>query len=327
MECLRLVAMMMVLVLHADYAALGAPIPSLWIKDVPQTCCRVLFEQMALPAVNCFVLISGWFGIRTSFKSIASLTYQVLFYALIVLAVVVWLPEQVDSKVAMLSFIPGYHHWFIRSYLGLMLFAPLINKWLKDVSTSRLIYFLIAFFSFQSIYGWIIGADGFNRGYSVLSFIGLYILGALARRQNWQEYGSVVWMCIYVGCVLLATAWTLIALANGFKVPLMTTAYDSPITILGALALTMTFAAGKWHNKRVNHIAQSALAVYLLHFSPFLFQRFLGVCRNIYKELPYFESVMLTALFLLAVFMASILIDRVRLLSWKFIANSVKGMQ
>lgn len=65
-ELLRIIAMFMVLVLHADFQALGEPTRADIISSPLTSSLKVFFEMASIVAVNVFVLISGWFGIRGS---------------------------------------------------------------------------------------------------------------------------------------------------------------------------------------------------------------------------------------------------------------------
>ena len=78
-ELLRLIAMMMVLLLHCNYACLGeADINE--IRQHPLTAyVRVFLEHACLSGVNIFILISGWFGIKFRPRGIISLLFNVLF--------------------------------------------------------------------------------------------------------------------------------------------------------------------------------------------------------------------------------------------------------
>lgn len=316
-ECLRILAMAMVLVLHADFAALGEPTASDFTAGAWNVILRCLLEQLALPAVNCFVLVSGWFSIRTSARGVCSLLFQVMYCALVALVVAACLPGgQIDWKTALLSFMPGYYHWFIRSYLGLMILAPVLNAWIRQSTVKQLAVITAAFYIFQTVYGWVIGGDGFKGGYSLLSFIGLYLLGALARSLEWQRRGWRLWLPVYLLCAVAATVWQVLYLRHGLGLPSKSMLYDSPLTVLSALSLTLLFASLRFRSSAVNLIAGSALAVYLLHFSPFLLQRFLHVCRHIYKVYSGPMVLLMTALFLLAVFTASIIADQPRSLLW-----------
>ena len=84
MELLRLVAMMMILVMHMDYGAFGLPTAES-VENAPMTTFgRIFVEHLCLVAVNVYVLISGWFGIRPKMKSFVRLMLQVAMYSIII---------------------------------------------------------------------------------------------------------------------------------------------------------------------------------------------------------------------------------------------------
>lgn len=314
-ELLRLLSMFMVLVLHADYAALGVPAAADLSVSPAETAARVLLEQLSLVAVNVFVLISGWFGVRLTVRSLGSLLFQVMFYALLIIGVVaatLGIPAE-QCPTAWLTLVPGYHHWFIRSYIGLMLLSPVLNAFTASCTVRRLAVVTGSFFAFQTVYGWICNADGFLNGYSLLSFIGLYLLGHLAHRLQWHTRRRRAMVWIYPGCVVANTVVTLLMLACRGSVPAWVNSYNSPLVIAGALGLVLTFAGMKpWTSRTVNAAAASSLAVYLIHFNPLLFAHYLAACRSLYRNLPPGADLAAILLFAAAVFCVCLAVDRLR---------------
>ena len=82
MELLRIVAMFLVLIVHADFAALGHPTYDQAVNETAVTLWRYIFEGLAIVCVNVFVLLSGWFGIRPSVKGFSKFIFQVFFFSL-----------------------------------------------------------------------------------------------------------------------------------------------------------------------------------------------------------------------------------------------------
>ena len=71
MEALRILSMLMVLTVHIDGASLG--LPSAPGTDIgAREAWKLAVEAAAITGVNCFTMISGYFGIRLRFRSIAS---------------------------------------------------------------------------------------------------------------------------------------------------------------------------------------------------------------------------------------------------------------
>ena len=78
-ELLRIIAMFFVLVLHSLFIAIGTPSQEQCIKTPGNAVFRLFLQSLAIVAVDIFVLISGWFGIKPTLKKMLSLLFQVFF--------------------------------------------------------------------------------------------------------------------------------------------------------------------------------------------------------------------------------------------------------
>ena len=183
-ELLRIVAMLMIVLLHANYFSIGAPsqedidlkpIASFW---------RILTEQLCIIGVNVFVLISGWFGIKPNTKGFCSLLYQVLFWGAIITIGGIAFNTNIPFNLTARVFWFGSYYWFIISYIGLYVLSPILNSFIKTSSAKLYITVLICFFATEFIYGWIIASDSYSDGYSIISFIGLYLLANFIRLHS-----------------------------------------------------------------------------------------------------------------------------------------------
>lgn len=79
-ELLRLLAMFLVLIVHADFFSLEIPTPKDTITTPTNAFIRLFFESSSIVCVNVFVLISGWFGIKPNTKSFCNFVFQCLFF-------------------------------------------------------------------------------------------------------------------------------------------------------------------------------------------------------------------------------------------------------
>lgn len=80
-ELLRLIAMIMVIVVHVDFGSVGWPTATDLQDQFSTTVMKILVESFCIVCVDVFVLISGWFGIRPSAKKLAGFFFQcVLFH-------------------------------------------------------------------------------------------------------------------------------------------------------------------------------------------------------------------------------------------------------
>lgn len=177
-ELLRIISMFLVLVVHANFWALGRP-TSLDMQMSPlASYTRFFIESLAIVCVNVFVLISGWFGIKPSVNGFSRFAFQCLFFLIghYVVGLAIG-ASRLDIKGIAGCFCLLSNHWFIKSYIGLYILAPVLNAFVKVADKKQLKLLLIVFFLYQTIYGWSGAAAFFVNGYSTMSFIGLYLLG------------------------------------------------------------------------------------------------------------------------------------------------------
>ena len=76
MELLRIVAMFLVLVVHADFFSLGTPTQELCQTMPLFAWGQFVVQSIAVVCVNVFVLLSGWFAIRPKWKSFLNFIFQ-----------------------------------------------------------------------------------------------------------------------------------------------------------------------------------------------------------------------------------------------------------
>lgn len=339
MELLRIVAMFLVLVVHADFAALGHPTHADAVNETMVTIWRYVFEGLAIVCVNVFVLLSGWFGIRPTWRGFFKFIFQVAFFSigLFVLGLCMgWSEFSWGNLASAITFtnvpatecIPLY--WFIISYMGLYLFAPVLNAFVEHASKHKLGAVTLAFFAFQTLYGWLIGNEWtiFKDGYSTFSFMGLYLLAQYVRKypMKWTQLAAVADLGIYVFTGLLIAA---IGFAGvWFKISGLNTlilAYSNPLVILESLFLLLFFSKIKIQSPIINFIGGSAFSVFLVHLNPnFYFAAFKRpICYMDANYSPAMATLMILA-YMLAIYVASVLVDQVRAILWNNINNHHK---
>lgn len=322
-ELLRLVAMFLVLIVHADFQALGEPRLSDFSLAPLSSSLRVLFQSIAIVAVNTFVFISGWFGIRASMKGFCGFLFQCLFftvgtYILALSTGLTTLSGNGISQCLMLS----TNVWFVKAYMALYILSPVLNAFIERADKRHLEYVLLAFFIFQSIYGWYGAAKFVEQGYSCFSFIGIYLLASYIK-----HYGAAIYKwggVIYITCVIINSLLYIIRLKFGILPQIY--AYANPLNVAGALGLFLWFNQMDIRNtKLINITARSAFAVYLFHTSPEIFHKvFLPAVKTIYDSHGGLTVIIYICLFLISVYLISIILDRMRILVWNTIINNIK---
>lgn len=334
MELLRIVAMFLVLVVHADFAALGHPTHADAINETMVTIWRYVFEGLAIVCVNVFVLLSGWFGIRPSWKGFSKFIFQVAFFSIGLFIFGLWMGWTTFSwgnlmgaltftNVPATEYIPLY--WFIVSYMGLYLLAPVLNAFIEHASRQQFSAVVLAFFAFQTLYGWLLGNEWsiFKDGYSTLSFVGLYLLAQYVRKypMKWTQYVASVDLCIYLFVALLIAAigfagvWFEISGLNTLML-----AYSNPLVIMESLFLILFFTKIQVQSPVVNFIGGSAFAVFLVHLNPnFYFEGFKRIICQIDSAYSPLMATLLIFLFMLGIYVVAVLVDQLRIILWNTI--------
>lgn len=322
-ELLRIVAMLLVLTVHAGFYSLGMP-----TEATGSLACltRIFFQSVSVIAVLLFVLISGWFGIRTKVRSVLRFVSQCLFYSVILFLVMLCLGKaKFDWKSIqnVLLFVNSF--WFVKAYLMLMILAPILNAFVDSVEERPFRWMLVAFFVFQSIYGWLTtGAVWLERGYSVMSFIGLYMLGRYVRLypSSAFEMPRKLDMLIYWAIVIVQTLVLYWMIRTGCSNDTLDKVFrlTSPIVIAEALYLMLYFSKLNFQNKFVNWMAGSCFAVFLIQQNPYFGKPvYAATIKHIYASQSGPACVLLIGLFILVIFAASILIDQL----WKAVDRKV----
>lgn len=169
---------------------------------------------------------------------------------------------------------------------------------------------------------------GFNKGYSPLSFIGLYILARYIRLYKPFTNSIGKWFLYYFLCSLIISFCGLLGVLMGYDLVQVVYAYDSPFVVIASVCFFMVFAEMKLNtNKFINSIAISSFAVYLFHYHEcILHEYYTDVINNWYISLSFSQFLLYSLGWIILVFMASILIDKVRLTIWRVLLIGYNSM-
>lgn len=309
MELLRIVAMMMVLGVHANFLALGSP-----IKDIASmnSVWRVFFESLCIGCVNLFVMLSGWFTITPKWRSVFSLLFQVLFFILVAQLFRSCYIEDIPFSPyeTVMELLNGY--WYVSAYLGVYLLSPVLNKFLQNSNLKEIGYILISFYIFQTLFGWIVNNDFIAKGYSTFSFIGLYVLAYWLRRI--KDKIAINGLVLFIFSVIVNSIYYYLPVGDTC---LRMCSYTNPLNIIGCCGLLIWFSNLNIKlNRVINWLSASSFAVYLIHINPLLGRFYLDYCKYMYSSFSGCEYLALLFISLVGVFMGGVIIDQIRLFIW-----------
>lgn len=325
-ELLRILAMFLVLVVHADFWTLNPPTADDFVYSPLNAWTRTFFESVSIVCVNVFILISGWFGIKPSVKGLCGFIFQCAFFLIGIYIVLLALGQtSLTMKGIAGCFCLTPVNWFIKSYVGLYILAPVLNAFVEKASKKQFAGTIIAFYIFQTIWGCTGAATFIEEGYSTFSFIGLYLLARYIKLFDCQKpikSGGVIYIISVVANTLLyfLQVKRIIPMPNIYS-------YINPLVILGALGLLMFFSRLNIPtNKVINWTAKSAFAVFLLHTNPGIGRPiFVPFMQYIYES--YSGPLCLLAEFvaLSGIFILAIILDQPRKYLWGKIYRSYYG--
>lgn len=284
-ELLRILAMMMVVMLHyLDKGKLLAPL------NLPMKINGYIawgLESFSIVAVNVYMLISGYFLVESRFKvsRLLQLICQVLFYSLLIppvlMAVGILQPGQLTIYTLLQYILPTQmiHYWFITAYVTMYLFAPVLALAARTMEKKQLgttILLLVIFFSVsKSVLPVQLSMD--NKGYDGLWFMCVFLIAAYIRLYGipFLEKGkrAPILYVLLCGCIYLLTmAIRLVFFKTGSLETMVSMAYgyNHILNIGAAVALFYTFknmnlSPDKGISKLILKIAPYTLGVYLLH--------------------------------------------------------------
>lgn len=243
------------------------------------------YMSIIVCAVNCFVLITGYFSNQKSYnikiKKIVLLWGQVLFYS-ISIYVVLLLLGIIDFSImdAIHSIFPvaSEQYWFFSSYILLMLLMPFLNYMLvqlNDFSLKVLTGIIVIVFYILPIFSIVFMEFDLSRGYGIIGFVTLYIIGYTLKRLkiNFSKVNCLV--ALFINCgIVLSSKIVLTYIVNRLQLEVgsgLLYRYNSLFQLINAILLLLLFKEihlkGKV-TKLLELVSGSIFGVYLIHEHP-----------------------------------------------------------
>lgn len=285
-ELLRIIAMMMVVMLH--YLGKGEILPALTEELNLNGYVAWGMEALCIVAVNVYMLISGYFLVNSGFKvsRLVELVCQVLFYSILV-EVILIATGLVSTEVLAINRILELviplqmeHYWFITAYIIMYLFSPILSTAVHHMEQKQLRNTIIALLVFFSLSKSLLPVQLMidNKGYDGIWFICVYLVAAYIRLYGipWLEKRSIRgWFCYgagVLGILLVTFLVRAVYLKTGSLDHFVGSAfhYNHVLNLLAAVGLFYVFlninlsTEGKLA-KVVYKLAPYSLGVYLLH--------------------------------------------------------------
>lgn len=261
-ELLRIFSILLILVHHFICHGMGMGGAKVTPPDL-----FVVVDSFAIIGVDLFLLISGYFRIKLSWRSALNLVFICMFCKVTHLCIdtfVLGVPHPVYEWLLKPVFVVSRSGgWFVQVYFMLMFVSPLLNRGLDGLTEKewRLSLLLLCVISFYL--GWLLHNYDDAAGYTLLNFVFVYVIGAAIRR--YEAYRRInCKMFVAVACVGVALTFVGSLVVGRIGLGVVFTAYNSPSVLLTACAVFCLFAKLTVQNGWINRVAMSVLTVYLL---------------------------------------------------------------
>lgn len=180
-ELLRIICMFGVLTSHSLMSMYDLHTPNFSMANE----LRVFLMNASCLAVNCFVMISGYFQIRQSWKSFVGLIFPCLFWSIFCTGFAL-LNAECTSLFALKNILFPLTEtglWFMKAYFALYLISPLLNSGINSMSDSLLKKNAVLLIIVDVYIGYMHQSQEVTiDGYHLIHFISLYVVSSCLRR-------------------------------------------------------------------------------------------------------------------------------------------------
>lgn len=293
-ELLRVISMLMVILIHAflygNYYSV-----SMSTGGLPAEIST--FIKIGLrPAVNIFLLISGYFMVKSEFNLKKNFTrvfktyLRVWIYSVILMIIFLFLgaefcmPFQSETalpvhKIILKSIFPitSQMWYFIGNYIILCLLAPFINIVLQTINKKQFQILLLITTLLMSVWMTLLHVypfklwfnsftfDSVYEGKSLFSFIYIYLIGGyIGLHAEKRNKPKLIYLLASILCIIINfLLYTYINPETGYKSVAMI--YSNPFVILQGVFMLLFFKDVHFYSKIINALASTTLGVYAIH--------------------------------------------------------------
>ena len=311
-EAFRILSMFLVLTLHFNAYFLGDMPVCFNIKNLSFNCLgQVIIEALSAVCVNCFLIISGYFGIKFKYK-----TFWDMYIMLVMIYVPLYLIEcmlydgftfkELGRNILALS----RKNYYVQCYLMLCFLSPILNTFI-NMYGKKILKYVLTFWFLEFYFDCLRSGNqylGYENGYSLIHFVLMYLLGrcVFLYKDKILEINRFYYLIGYFSCALIVSIFYIIGIKWSYD-------YSNPIIIIESFCLFFPFLFVKFRSQCINWIASSTFAVYIIQ----LFDLPKHILCNIDKYLISNYSYAVYWLFVLIViisfFIICIAYDKIRI--------------
>ena len=342
-ELLRIVSMFFIIFYHA--LVHGHVIDNAANEGIRIT--AQFIEFFLIIHVNSFVLVTGYYQSKAKFKAskIWFLITSSLFYKILIMVILSLLGIICLTKVEILResfFLNLNQYWFIQCYLFLYCLSPFINKLIASLDKRNYLKLLLVLFVIMSIIPFISGNEVFdNNGYTLYNFVFLYLIGGYLRKYPIQQsylfkrcskqLFQIICVMLFFFCLIANFSFYLTSshlssvnsvfgeIFSNFRD--MALCYSNPFILLQSIAFFAFFGTLDIKSSVINKLSSLTLGIYLIHENNFIRSHVYQWLRIDQGAVTSYQFLLYVLLMSVVLFFACALIEWLRQVLFRFIAN------
>ena len=300
-ELFRILATFLVLIVHLNGWMAGGLVD--WndasISNLHKVS-QLIIQSLSVVCVNCFLIISGWYGLKLKFASVWKM--WILLFSIYVPFYLFdcFLGGAAFSPVTLVKKILAFpcESYFVQNYLMLLFISPVLNAFIEK-DKSHLTIFALALFAIEVVMESVFQNKCLyiENGYSLFHFVTMYMLARAAsiHKDKIIQVKKQRWIIGYFGCA------TLLCLLY-FTPYKHTWAYSNPIVVIESFMLFFPFLYKTFYSKFVNWVAGGAFAVYIIQVTHPVFGQLVSLNQYVLGHFSYYAYLIFLLLFSIAFF-------------------------
>ena len=260
-------------------------------------------KALTVPAVNCYMLISGYFLVKSkfSFKKLFIFYSQVWFYSALSLVLE---HGGFDARNILNHVFPiqGGVYWYATAYFAVYCLAPLMNRAIWSMNQKK---FQLSLLGLLTLFSFLPTLFYFNDTYRLeegLSFVWLcvvYMTGAYLRLYPPKIRSSRLF-AVYTGCFIIMILQNAVSdispLLKYLPIGYVQIHYKSPLVYLMAICIFLLFERIRWESKWIVRIASTTFGIYLAG----------EIARKAICELPFMSSLKESPLWIVHILLSTL---------------------
>lgn len=212
--------------------------------------------------VTCFILLSGYFGIKFDLAKLIRLDLVVIFYTLLGTL----LSGSISAKALIFSCIPilSGRYWFLTCYFALCFLSIFLNKFIeqakKETFRGTLLVLIFLFYVIPTFLYFELISDG---GKGIVNMVIAYLIGAYLKKYHTETlYKKRLLFALSCSTLIVFILNTVLTRLKGVQMGMF--CRDNSLFILfSAVMLLLLFREFHFKSKVINHLAGNVMPLYV----------------------------------------------------------------